>query len=391
MDFMARDIRDNFPAGRTVYVESGDEPWNALIDSSVVYTTISRFVYPDQDYLLWYVDRTDQIKKRFVDRFNEGGRNRGGEIKNMINVNRWNAGGDMYQWSANGMIEQILTHALANNIVPDAVAFAPYQFFDSGLEFHKAYWTYDDDQVMDLWSHDQYYNTQGTGVWLMGNIKYVVDTFNAAHSAALGKSLYLYGYEGDFVGIYVSCNVNITQEFGAADQTLYVSTPDGWPDLSYFVVGTPLYIKPVTSQSIPAEWVFITGVGSKSLQVSRGQYGTTAVAHPAGTQVRTAYNERCHDLMYSPGMYWAQQDWFGLCQKLGFRDFNCFFFSGGLADRDAWFAAYHSQQQLPGRGDGSDGKNDNRLVVGMPRQDTYQGGECQPGKHLRLRAGPGVP
>src|SRR5262249_40280859 len=72
------------------------------------------------------------------------------------------------------------------------------------------------------------------------------------------------------------------------------------------------------------------------------------------------------DLMYNPNFRVAQMDFYGQLQKYGFADFHSFYFSGGAADANSNFPYYHSIQQLPVKGDGSDGKTDNLLTLAVP-------------------------
>ncbi len=51
-------------------------------------------------------------------------------------------------------------------------------------------------------------------------------------------------------------------------------------------------------------------------------------------------------------------------QLYGFKAFNQYALSMGTADD--YYGAYHLQQQLHGRGDGSDGLSDNRLTLACP-------------------------
>ena len=82
---------------------------------------------------------------------------------------------------------------------------------------------------------------------------------------------------------------------------------------------------------------------------------------PSGSNVLTL----AHDLPLHPNWLIAQLDFYALCQTLGFADFCNFEYSGYNYYNAVW--SYYSWLQQPfGKGDGSDGKTDNRLWFATP-------------------------
>jgi hypothetical protein len=81
----------------------------------------------------------------------------------------------------------------------------------------------------------------------------------------------------------------------------------------------------------------------------------------------TNYLQRERDMVYHPNWYFAEQDVFALWQKIGYQRINILSISIEYAANAMW-GIYHSVQQDHGRGDGSDGKADNRLCQATPEQ-----------------------
>ena len=94
VDAIAIWVRDNFPAGRKVYVEYSNEPWNYYFDNFNMLKNISLWLYPATGYgWEFYMLRATQVWQRFRARFNDAGRNRGSEIVGLINTNKWDSAG----------------------------------------------------------------------------------------------------------------------------------------------------------------------------------------------------------------------------------------------------------------------------------------------------------
>src|SRR5262249_37717092 len=156
-DWIARQIRDNFPAGRRVYLEEANEPWNFQIDDAKYINKQSQLLYPGQDILGWDVARVAAIQAIFQRGFCETGR--GGELKSLINRNKWDAG---------NMIEVSLDFGRANGCVPDYVTTAPYNAwghqssnpvtfaynYSDNEAYFNYFWTLDDDQAVSFWINE---------------------------------------------------------------------------------------------------------------------------------------------------------------------------------------------------------------------------------------------
>lgn len=184
IDEIARRIRDNFPAGRNVWIEVCDEPWNLFYWQYVTFQWMNLVAYPSQNQYTWWTIRSGQICQRFRDQFNEGGRNRGSEIKCLINVQF----GDIAQGTS------VLSIAANNNIPMGGVAVAPYIEPDNSTASQTAWDAADDEQAIDLYIHDLYYNATGGGSFANQMLAHA-NTVNT-HNANTGDQCVLYGYEG---------------------------------------------------------------------------------------------------------------------------------------------------------------------------------------------------
>ena len=217
---------------------------------------------------------------------------------------------------------------------------------DSGTATQTAFWQYDDEQAIDIYSHDLYYNTTSYP-GIMTAMNGVVSAYNAKY----GENVKLYGYEGGIGCAAPALSASLTAAVDAVTTSFPVDAPAG------FIAGTPILIQ--------SEWCVIASVAGNTLTVNRGQFGTTAAAHASGTSLRPAYIERSHDLIYNPNWYFAEQDLIGYVQQNGFAQLNQYALSmGGYGN--AYFGAYLWQTQDHGRGDGSDGKANNRLTLACP-------------------------
>ena len=338
VDAIAIWVRDNFPAGRKVYVEYTNEPWNYYFDNFLMLKNISIWLYPATSYgWEFYMLRATQIWQRFRSRFNDSGRNRSAEIVGLINSNKWDSAG----------VAQKLEFAKSLGVPIGVVAFAVYTGFDTGTATQTAFWQYDDEQAIDIYCHDLYYNTT-VYPSIMAAMNGVVSAYNQKY----GENVMLYGYEGGVGCAAPTLSTTLTAAVDNATPSFPVASAAG------LIAGTPILIE--------SEWCVITSVAGNTLQVSRGQYGTTAVAHASGKSLRPAYLERSHDLIYNPNWYFAEQDLMGLAQINGFAQLNQYALSMGAADANSYFGAYHWQTQDHGRGDGSDGKANNRLTLACP-------------------------
>jgi hypothetical protein len=84
------------------------------------------------------------------------------------------------------------------------------------------------------------------------------------------------------------------------------------------------------------------------------------VGYESGVSYAYQWNPlRDHDLQYNPNWYFLELDWLAWCQQQGFDRLITSGFAG--AWQPEGFSAYHTIQQMPGRGDGLNGATDNLL------------------------------
>jgi hypothetical protein len=272
---VAARVLANFPAGRKVYVELADEWWNwgqSEIYQGQMLDRLSGYSSSNSGWE-WYVIRTGQIRNIFRTAFGS----RDSEINAIINF----SGSD---------IETMASIAISNGVTVDAFAVAPY-VDPTNIAANITSWnnSVTIQQMIDLWIHDLYYNTQGWQSWL-AVIKAGLATYNANpispnYNATTGGTCFLYGYEGGF-------------ETGA----------------------------------------------------------------PGGANNLTTLS---HDLPYDPNWLIIEQDFYALLQTSGFVNLNLYSYDIYYNGSDNW-GLYHSPYQPCGKGDGSDGKANNRLCLATP-------------------------
>ena len=270
---VATKLKNNFPAGRKVYVELSDEPWN-FGQGLYYYLRFMKNLNSYSDLFAWYVIRVGQIRALFRQAFGS----RANEIHVMIN-NQWSSPNNGYD---------MLNLAISYGVTIDAYAVAPYLDPDTGAASVAA-WNNSATiaQMCDLWIHDQYYKTYGTIPVFSGSPTHSPGTCHlaniAAYNTATGGNCYLIGYEGGFE------------------------------------TGTP---------------------GNNQTTLGR-------------------------DMTYHPNWRIIEQDFYALLQLSGYMDIAINDWCGPLSPPSD-YAYYHSPHQLFGKGDGSDGKADNRLWFCTP-------------------------
>jgi hypothetical protein len=274
VDEIARRVRDNFPAGRNVWVELSNETWRNW-NAMAWFNPVTRMVYPGSTTRIYYLQRTREVVRQFTDRFNEGGRGRSGEIKTLIGV----CAGfppDTQQLLAAAQI-------LSPPLKVDGVACACYIDCSGDASSVAAYGAFDTAQCVDLWIHDF-----ATGVTSANQLTdhRVVLNYIAAYNAATGYNCVLYGYEGGTEGMIPSAVVN---------------------------------------------------------SISKAR-----------------------DVIYHPNFYFVEQDMYALWQQLGYYRMNIYGMAIAWVNATNCWGMYHHPQQDHGRGDGSDGKADNRLCMAQP-------------------------
>lgn len=182
VDEIAARIRDNFPAGRNVFVELSNETWNIFFVQQVYFATVARLLAPSGSNKYWYVTRSGQVWQRFRNVFNTGV-TRGSEIKGLLNVHP----------KVLSEANDALTVAQQQGIAVSELAIGPYVDSDTSSASVTAYNTYDDSQVATLWIHDITFNTAAGG-WpsIFNNLNTAIANYNTATA----NTCTLYGYEG---------------------------------------------------------------------------------------------------------------------------------------------------------------------------------------------------
>jgi hypothetical protein len=285
---VAAKILANFPPGRRVYVELSDEPWN-FWPNGAFFTAIPMSNQAGVSNSYYYlVMRTGQIRTIFRTVFGD----RADEIYALIN-NQWGSGGPWVSYTGTPTLTDIgnmgsLQLASYYGVTIDCCAVAPYVGQDGSSATVNA-WNNSAtiQQMIDIWVHDMYYDTQGWSAAITNAQETI-----AAYNATSGSPYYngstgtccLYGYEGGF--------------------------------------GAPP-----------------TGIKNGDT-ISR-------------------------DLCYDPNWLIIEQDFYALLQSSRFANVNLYSYDI-YYDGTANWGLYHSPYQPYGKGDGSDGKANNRLCLATP-------------------------
>ncbi len=263
IDEVARRIRDNFPAGRHVYVELCNEPWNFAFVQCGNFHWLSNLIFPGEEWETWYVVRSGQAWARFRSIFGP----RADEILGMFDT----------QFVVPETSRIVLKIARAKGVKVGAIGVAPYVLPDETPSSIAAWNVAEDDQAADLWITD---------LRLSASRQYCFSTHAkghrdviAEHNAKSGDHTVLYGYEG---------GIETAVPTGARDEL-----------------------------------------------------------------------KRTRDIVYHPNWRIIEQDFYAWVQDMEFTQFNIYAYAMAYVNSANW-GIYHAIGQLPGAGDGSDGKADNR-------------------------------
>ncbi|MGC8638734.1 MAG: hypothetical protein ACP5XB_02515, partial [Isosphaeraceae bacterium] len=366
-DAIAKAIFANLPAGRNVWIELDDEPWNFNFGQQYQYNHMaSLFMNPSSMGYEYQTQRTGELKQRFINIFNQGGANRGGEIKMLLNTQMGNT----------GLANNYFAYAQAHGFVVDAMAQAPYLGPDGSTASQINYWTATDDQIAgDIWIHDLWYNTSPNcfGNAMAQNMLAAIQAYNAS----TGNSCVLYGYEGDLSSCFQPLKTTLTAAISDSTTltglSVSVAKTDGFMVGQYVVVdystnGNTLYM-PLS----PAELMQITAINGNST----ANYTTTGAAtwtvnritpnlppgatapktHNSGAPVRNCFYERDFDILYNPNWRQTEYDcyaWYQQYYRL-LNIYSMYMFPTPCTD----WTLYYGAGQLPGRGDNSDGLGTN--------------------------------
>lgn len=351
----AQQARDNFPAGRTIWLEDSNEPWNQSFGQYRYLAALSRILYPSTNDYAYLINRSHRIRQIFQEVFGP----RAGEIKLGINC--------IVVVSANAAT--YLAYAQAQSIPIDALEVAPYIDPTSDQATGVAYSKYNAEQCLDLYDHWLQLNMATSGStaygYHLGVFKAAIDAYNAA----TGLSCRLIGYEG---GLQVP--IPYVVQGGGTVATISGSptvTGTGTAFMSVFAAGDQIRVGSSTTytvQSVDSD-TQITLTGNASANVSGGSYYLW---------VKDAI-PKTRDMKYSPNFRVVQYNEWTLWQSKGMAHFSQFcytyeHFKDTLnPPRYNEWGMFHHMFQPWGVGDGSDGKADNRLtlaVQGLPNSKT---------------------
>jgi hypothetical protein len=352
---LARIVRDAYPAGRQVWIEIGDEPWNYMVGgTSAWFWSLSKAQYPNGFLYEQYVLQGSIAKKCFTDVFNEGGRNRGNEIKLMLGT--WT--------SSPGLTQSMLNFAAANNIVVDAIAITMYVNLDSNAVVQSFCWELDNEQIIDVYLHDFWYNWSSTS---HNSVNTAHQASIKAYNAATGNNCGMLAYEADCAAILTGVSTNPQFALkGAVTSTQGTITVN----LSTAAMAVGEYL--VVDTGTKAELMQITGINGTTLSVNRGLAGLALVpvqqiAHASGVSIRSCAAERNNDLVKNPYFAQAQSSFWDYCQSWNLILVNTYAYAHPGYGLTQW-NEYDWDGQAQSIGDGSDGLPDNRQCLCYPGQ-----------------------
>lgn len=175
-----RDVRDNFPAGRNIYIEIGNEIWNYLNPNSYI-RALSKSL--NMSYVYGYnIKRTIEARDILRSIFNEGGRNRGDEIKTTFNVQ-----------TVVGTASPPLIFAASNGFELDSICNAPYigPYYQHAATI-SGYTFCNISQSLDLYIHDLYYGSDTSSFnYVMQDHMDAINVYNTS-----GYNCKMISYEG---------------------------------------------------------------------------------------------------------------------------------------------------------------------------------------------------
>jgi hypothetical protein len=340
VDAVAIALRDNYPAGKRVYIEYNNEPWNwGYITSGEQAKVCWLLARQYAGSMLWQVRRSGQIVKRVIARFDEKGR--GAEVRWLLNT-------QLGSYNAHrGWVKQ----AMDEGSPPPDLAVAPYtMYYGNQPQLIKALNVADIPQAIDIWIYNLICGTtegkSGPQPWLAKH-RAAVDAINKE----FGTKCELYAYE---------CGIESTWPMVQTTLTAAVAATD-----TVFPVGNASLFSPGQAIKIGNEWATIQDIQGNSMTVTRAQYGTTAGAPAKGAVVRNAWIENQRDLVYHPLFRIAEFDQFNQWQQY-FNRVNISVLALDWIDGQKLWGMYHYLGQPAARGDGRDGKFDHSTFLASP-------------------------
>lgn len=351
VDDWARRIRDNFPSGRTVWVELSNEPWNTGFAQWRYYGPLTSMLYPGQHYYASLVQRSKQVWQRFRDRFDENGAGRAGDIKAVLN----------FISTGNADCTAALNYAAAQTppLRVDAAAIAPYIDTTNEYQMVAALKRADTQQALDLYIHWLYHDTAS------GGYPFRYQAFGsslAAYNAATGYACQLIGYEG---GLELPVPQRATGPGTVAvvnGATTVAGT--GTKFTAHYRPGDQFTVV----YSDHSTTVTLATVDSDTQLTLSAAYADVSSTGRAYQLVMDNPRERARDFQYDPNNYVVETDFYALAQANGFQRFNTFCYAYTYYQGQYLWGLYHGAFQEHGLGDGTDGKLNNRLCLAVPGQ-----------------------
>ena len=293
-------VLNNFPAGRRVYVELDDEPWNFGAPIYYQKNWYNEFLgYSDVNG--WYAVRAGQIRSVWKTVFGS----RSSEIYMGVGV-----------WTVYAANQPMIPSLTEHNVIVDAYFIAPYISPTASTQatpISTASWNAANiTQMADLFIHDVWHNPLNTTGFVgpqdgsvAGTHWNAIATYNAWLDANHPgtRHMVLVGYEGDY-------------SIGAPDTC--------------------------TTCSSGVNYGFDSAQGFGNI---------------------TPYLN--HDIQYDPVWRIYEKDYFALLQNLGFSNINNQSIIIYYFYEMAWGTFYWGAQPT-GKGDGSDGKANNRHCLATP-------------------------
>jgi hypothetical protein len=370
-------VMTHLPGDRDLIIEYQNEVWNfGYTVESDAFATLQWALDPanynwPHNYT-HVVNRTYQLRQ--IAETAKANLGWTGNVRTLLNVQTAATG---------GILSQICNIMVARNAPATDIAQAPYwevdhrdlllQSFDSAKL--KALHGMTTEQIMDnmSWNFGYMLTSYPNNAAKM-NAQLADFNANKGGVNPHGYHLDLYGYEGGPHILYPDLLLYLVNDVDAVQTTIAVNGTELLVPGQYLLIGADSS-RGEAGFAATSEWVRINpnGVNTSTgtLTVTRGLGGTTARPHAHGTlgsdnNVRTACHEIARDIERHPNFYVVDHDYNLSIQKAGFKNFNLYNYSMIYAGGYACWGAYHWPNDEPGRGDGSDGKLDNRGIRKQP-------------------------
>jgi hypothetical protein len=350
---IARKVRDNIDPSIEVWLEYANEPWNFSVPN-YLFTALTYGIHPGQTPLAYYVKRASEVGDLFRLAFDEGGRNRSGQVHLYLNAQCVNPSPAMLDFAA----------AQNPPLRIDGVAIAPY--LEPGwadAQTNAAYARIDHQQAIDLYTANLWYKTDS---FTLASFAAAWSSYLASYTASTGYACQLVAYEGGVEIIHPgesSCLGTVSVTSGSP-----TVAGSGSKFLLQLRAGDTIKIKRSSDNSYQSYTVLSIATDT-SLTLAANYADATESSRPYSLVIPNQ-RKKDRDAAYDPNFYIAEQDLDALVEKVGIQSFNIFELSGDWYQGFFLWPHYHSHQQLAGRGDGSDGLADNRLTLAQTKAST---------------------